>query len=345
MTAVGTSEATDAARTLMAVVTRGAVGELLAPEVAEEAVRALSAHGDLGRWFAAWCSLPQVPVVRSSVGGDAPSIDGESTLSASALGSLRDAIVALRPWRKGPFALFGEFIDAEWRCSLKWSRLAPHVDFRGCSVLDVGCGNGYYCLRAVGAGARVVLGVDPSVLSAVQFASFKRYLPELPAGLLPLPFERLPLKDGGFDRVLSMGVLYHRRAPLLHIDALRAQLNPEGVLVLETLVLPEGHEGLGAGGQAARDARDALVPEGRRYAGMPNVWCIPSVATLSSWLRQCGFVSELVALAQTNSDEQRVTALSGPRSLEDTLDDNDCSRTIEGYPRPLRAMLVARLEA
>jgi hypothetical protein len=38
---------------------------------------------------------------------------------------------------------------------------------------------------------------------------------------------------------------------------------------------------------------------------------------------QSGFTSELVALAQTDASEQRVTALSGTRSLEHILDKAD----------------------
>src|SRR5690606_39729543 len=33
----------------------------------------------------------------------------------------------LIPWKKGPFELCGETIDAEWRSDMKWERLAPHL--------------------------------------------------------------------------------------------------------------------------------------------------------------------------------------------------------------------------
>ena len=65
--------------------------------------------------------------------------------------------------------------------------------------------------------------------------------------VLPLALEDLPPGMTGFDTLFSMGVLYHRRAPLGHLRDLRRLLRPGGELVLETLVV-EG------------DAGDVLVP-------------------------------------------------------------------------------------
>ena len=68
---------------------------------------------------------------------------------------LEHALRGLIPWRKGPFRLFGTHIDSEWRCDLKWARVAPHLsDLNGRCVLDVGSGNGYYGWRMKAAGLR-----------------------------------------------------------------------------------------------------------------------------------------------------------------------------------------------
>ena len=50
--------------------------------------------------------------------------------------------MAFHPWRKGPFNVFGVAVDTEWRSSLKWNRIAGHVNLRERRVLDVGCGGG-----------------------------------------------------------------------------------------------------------------------------------------------------------------------------------------------------------
>ncbi len=188
---------------------------------------------------------------------------------------VKEALQGLIPWRKGPFDFFGVQVDTEWRSDWKWERVSPHVELRGKRVLDVGCGNGYYQWRMLGAGAESVVGVDPNWLFLCQFLAAKRYLPELPAWHLPLALEDLPEKLEGFDTVFSMGVLYHRRSPIDHLLALKDCLKRGGELVLETLVV-EG------------DASTVLVPEDR-YAQMRNVWFLPSVAALELWLRRAGF--------------------------------------------------------
>jgi tRNA (mo5U34)-methyltransferase len=49
----------------------------------------------------------------------------------------------------------------------------------------------------------------------------------------------------------------------------------------------------------------------------------------------------LVNIDQTTSDEQRKTDWIDTESLENFLDPNDPSKTIEGYPAPLRAIFIA----
>jgi tRNA (mo5U34)-methyltransferase len=44
----------------------------------------------------------------------------------------------------------------------------------------------------------------------------------------------------------------------------------------------------------------------------------------------------------TTTEEQRRTEWMITESLADFLDPNDHSKTVEGYPAPLRAVLIAR---
>jgi tRNA (mo5U34)-methyltransferase len=149
----------------------------------------------------------------------------------------------LFPWRKGPYDLFGLHLDTEWRSDWKWERIKDHIsplDKR--LVLDVGCGNGYHCWRSLGAGAQMVVGVDPVQLHVLQFQAIRRLYGEAPVYVLPLTLEEIPAKTGIFDTVFSMGVLYHRRSPIDHLTDLRDCLRSGGELVLETLVI-EGKQG------------------------------------------------------------------------------------------------------
>jgi tRNA (mo5U34)-methyltransferase len=179
-----------------------------------------------------------------------------------------------------------------------------------------------------GAGAELVVGIDPTLLFVVQFAALQRYIADPRVGVLPLGIEQLPTKLRFFDTVFSMGVLYHRRSPFDHLLELREALRPGGELVLETLVIDGG-------------VGDVLVPDDR-YARMNNVWFIPSAATLKNWLKKVGFKSpQLIGVASTTSEEQRTTEWMTFQSLAHCLDPADPHKTVEGYPAPRRAIIIA----
>ena len=287
--------------------------------------------GDLARWLQALADLPMLQADHIHLNTDRVGASSNSAVPAVITEQLRNSLLALHPWRKGPFELFGVHIDTEWRSDWKWSRLAGAIDsLQGRRVLDVGCGSGYHCWRMLGAGAAEVIGIDPTPLFVVQFWALQKYLQRYEAWVLPVGIEQLPAKLRAFDTVFSMGVLYHRRSPFDHLQELRECLRPGGQLVLETLVIE--------GGPGA-----TLVPEGR-YARMGNVWFLPSCDTLLGWLRKLGFKDvRLVDVTATSSEEQRSTDWMRFQSLADFLDPQDASKSIEGYPAPRRAIVTARV--
>jgi len=282
-------------------------------------------HGDLARWRDALQNLPP-GLPRALLDRPTPVL-GEPVTDREAL---RETLMRLHPWRKGPLCLGGITVDTEWRSDWKWQRIAPHVDLAGQRILDVGCGNGYYGWRMLGAGAALVVGVDPTVLFVMQWLACRHFAGDSPNFVLPLRAEDLPPEPAGFDTVFSMGVLYHRRDPLEHLSQLKALLRARGTLVLESLVLPADRN------------NELLVPAGR-YARMPNVWAVPGTERLQTWLRQCGFHGiRLVDVTPTTRAEQRSTPWMSFESLPEALDPDDPARTVEGYPAPVRAILLAR---
>ena len=75
---------------------------------------------------------------------------------------------------------------------------------------------------------------------------------------------------------------------------------------------------------------------------MRNVWFIPTVDTMLAWLQRVGFVNpRVVDVTPTTIHEQRTTSWMRFHSLKDFLDPTDPSKTIEGYPAPLRAVFIA----
>ena len=302
-------------------------------QLPEQVAAGLSPHrwGDLPDWQAVLENLPDVTPCSVEV-ENRVRIGTRDDISREQRDALEEQLRKLHPWRKGPWEIFDLLIDTEWRSDWKWERVVPHIQpLNNRLVLDVGCGNGYHCWRQFGAGARRVIGIDPSAKYVAQFYALKKYLGrDKPVDLLPLGIEALPPGLGAFDTTFSMGVLYHRRSPMDHLRELRETLRPGGQLVLETLVI-DG------------DLGDCLVPEGR-YAKMRNVWFLPSCATLESWLRKCGFDNpRTVDIDTTNLGEQRRTEWMRFESLADFLDPQDPSLTAEGHPAPKRAVLVANV--
>jgi len=265
------------------------------------------AHGDFERWNKALDALRH-------------SSDPAET---------RALLLQLSPWRKGPFNVGGVEIDAEWRSDLKWARLADGIaPLQGRNVLDVGSGNGYYALQMRAAGAKLVIGVDPTLLYVLQFLAINHFEQDRSVFILPLRLQELMLPARRFDTTFSMGVLYHQRSPVDHLRQLRDTLRPDGQLVLETIFIPG-------------DESYACTPADR-YARMNNVWLLPTVAELTTWLRRSGFKDvEVIDTTVTTADEQRSTEWMTFESLADALDPDDHGKTVEGWPAPRRVVVTA----
>ena len=243
---------------------------------------------------------------------------------------LMEALHKLIPWRKGPFMINGLALESEWDGDMKWQRITKHIKpLENKLVLDVGAGNGYFTIRMAMEGAKRVLGIEPFLLFNYQFRAIKSMIESpLNALLLPVKLEDMPKKPI-FDTVFSMGVLYHQRDHMAHLSQLHEMMAPDAELVIETLVI-EGPEDY------------ILVPKGR-YAQMRNVYSIPSIKTLKSWLNDANFNNvRVVDVSKTTTAEQRKTPWIGENgaSLEDFLDPLDDSLTIEGYPAPVRAIVL-----
>ncbi len=286
-------------------------------------------YGDLAGWKASLAKLPDVKATQITLDDEVrigQSSDCDETTRTEIHGVLQELI----PWRKGPYFIHDIHIDTEWRSDWKWDRVLPHLaPLKDRLILDVGCGNGYHCWRMLGAGAKRVIGIDPSPRFIVQFHMIKHFAgADYPIDVLPIGIEDVPEKVQAFDTVFSMGVFYHRRSPMDHLLELKNTLRPGGQLVLETLVI-EGKLG------------DVLVPEDR-YGKMNNVWFLPSCDTMLSWLRKMGFNNpRVVDVCPTTTEEQRSTEWMRFHSLPEFLHPENPSLTAEGHPAPIRAVFVA----
>jgi len=267
---------------------------------------ATTGHGDFERW----------QKIVSALGG-APEPER------------RELLLGLAPWRKGPLNLGGIAIETEWRSDWKWGRVRDAIEpLTGRKVLDIGCGNGYFALQMSKAGADYVIGVDPTIVFVMQFLAINHFERNDSVFVVPARMHELPLPARRFDTSFSMGVLYHCRSPIDHLQELRQTLRPGGQLVLETLFLP-GDEAF------ARTPVD-------RYARMRNVWMLPTIKELEIWLGRSGYRNiNVIDQTITTTDEQRSTEWMTFESLRESLDPGDPDRTVEGWPAPRRVVITA----
>ena len=289
-------------------------------------------HGDMPAWEAMLELMPALTPEGVDLSADAIKVGCGGQLDTETQEQLKNNLKVLMPWRKGPFDLFGIHIDTEWHSDWKWDRLEKSLSpLAGRRILDVGCGNGYHLWRMAAHKPELLIGVDPGLKYVYQFEVLRRYINKVSENestfLLPFGIEDVPQLKA-FDTVFSMGVFYHRKSPIDHLFELRDCLRTGGELVLETLII-DGQDG------------EVLLPDDR-YAQMRNVWFLPTVPTLESWMKRCGYKNiRVVDVSVTTIEEQRQTEWMTFHSLEQYLDPQDHSKTIEGYPAPKRVVIMA----
>ena len=278
-------------------------------------------------------AVNKLPIFKSKhvdFSGDTVCVGQKSELTAQQHDDLLVAMERLLPWRKGPFNLFDHFIDSEWQSNLKWDRVLPHLDnLEGKTIADIGCNNGYYMFRMAHQNPELVIGFDPMPRFNYIFNLINRFaqLPNLQFELLGAEhvhhFRKL------FDVVLCMGILYHNRNPMQVLSGIWESMKPGGQLIVEAQGIPG-------------EGSHALFPEDR-YAKARNVWFVPTAECLANWIRRVGFKEvECFSIDETTENEQRTTKYAPWESLNDFLDPNDKSKTVEGYPAPVRICIKAR---
>ena len=233
----------------------------------------------------------------------------------------------MKPWRKGPFRVSQTTIDSEWRSDIKYNLLEPHFDLKGKIVGDIGCNNAYYLFRMQQEKPAKLIGFDPSALNYSQFQFIDHFMKsDIVYELLGV--EHVEFYEHRFDLLFCLGVLYHRSDPVATLKSLFKGLESGGELILDTFMI-DGEEEI------------CLTPRGR-YSKIPNIYFIPTVNALKNWCLRAGFESvEVLAIKKTGADEQRKTAWIDSQSLDDFLDPEDESRTVEGYPAPKRVYIKA----
>ena len=248
-------------------------------------------------------------------------------LSDESATQIKETALLMKPWRKGPFQINDLFIDSEWQSQIKYNLLEPHFDLKDKIVGDIGCNNGYYLFRMLEQKPRKLIGFDPSAIYYSQFQFLNHYIKsDIVYELLGV--EHVEFYEHKFDILFCLGVLYHRSDPVMMLKSLFKGLNKGGELILDTFMI-DGEEEM------------CLTPKDR-YSKIPNIYFVPTVPALINWCHRAGFEEvQVLETMVTESNEQRKTEWIDTQSLEDYLDPNDKTKTVEGYPAPKRVYIKA----
>jgi len=270
-------------------------------------------------------ALPEYTNVKVNL-GDRVDVQIEA-LSSEAMDQIKQTALLMKPWRKGPFQFNTLFNDSEWQSQVKYNLLEPHFDLKDKIVGDIGCNNGYYLFRMLSQQPKKLIGFDPSAIYYSQFLFVDHFIK---SGIVYelLGVEHVEFYEHKFDTLFCLGVLYHRSDPVAMLKSLFKGLNKGGELILDTFMI-DGEEEI------------CLTPRDR-YSKIPNIYFVPTVNALKNWCYRAGFESvEVLEIMKTELNEQRKTEWIDTQSLEDFLDPDDPTKTVEGYPAPKRVYLKA----
>lgn len=269
--------------------------------------------------------VTRLPGFPSSVILDKPEIQigSPADVSAADYFAIYRRLMQLRPWRKGPFSIFGHRIQSEWNSSLKWDRLVPFLgDIRGQVILDVGANNGYTAFRLLPLGPKQIVVIEPYHRYFEQCVTLSNWIGY--SEILPVHGQLSAAPTPPADGVLLLGVWYHLSDPENLISSIFNRTKPGGWIIVESIVA------------------DTVITPQKRYANMRNVYQIPTADHIVSVLSAAGYQDfSQSSPVITTSAEQRATLWGTGQSLDHFLDPYCPENTIEGYPRPKRQIIRA----
>ena len=165
--------------------------------------------------------------------------------------------------------------------------------------MDIGCNAGFYAFGLAGLNAEVTaIDHDDHYLAQARFAQ-EHLDPDGRVSFEQADVYDLLQRDGSYDLVLFLGVLYHLRYPVLALDAIFRRVKPGGTLFLQTLTAPGADPATAATPSEDVDFNDRselVAPHfpklsfiEHRLAGDPTNWFAFDPAAVEAALRSCSF--------------------------------------------------------
>ena len=288
-----------------------------------------SHHGNLEQWKNILTKLPDIRTNYLDFSKECIQIGNPKEINLSQLKILEKGLLNLRPWRKGPFNIFGLEVDSEWRSEKKWQRIEDYLPkIKGMRIGDIGCSNGYYSYKLLKLEPELIVGMDKTSLFIIQFLATKFYAKQIQELIiLPCSSEEFNPEFIDFDLLLSMGILYHAKNPSNHLASLQRLVKKNGYIILETII--------------SNLKQNINIEKNQTYAGMSNIGTIFTKDNIIKLLNVSGFKNvQVINDSFTDRSEQRTTRWMQGKSLSDFILSN--GDTIEGYPPVCRTIFIAQ---
>lgn len=182
------------------------------------------------------------------------------------------------------------------------------------------------------AGVRSAVGLDPVAVFEEQF-NFLSSLALVPNTTFERAgYEALRLRPKAYDVIFCLGILYHHPEPIAILRLAREALKPGGMLVIETMAVPERFVG----------PHSQCLILGSRYLGTKGVWFVPNRPGLANWIRRSGFGDFAISDEYVGFGDQHKTEFAPLPEPGDFLDPAQPNLTVEGLPAPVRLHAWAR---
>lgn len=169
-------------------------------------------------------------------------------------------------------------------------------DYRGSSVLDIGCNEGYFLFEAMRRGCPTGLGLDARPENLAKAAFVRDRLGLTGARLQQADALATDFGEASHDLVFLLGLIYHVEDPIGLVR--RAARAARQVLFVETQLCSSpapipfgwGHPDQYLQGRAYFVAHVEDLPE-NPLASLGGISLVPNLAAAVEMMRQCGFRS------------------------------------------------------
>ena len=178
----------------------------------EAASKSLESNPQLTSWLALDIEAKALDFSKEAI-----LLGKEEELSSSEKQSLTEALLSLCPWKKGPFSIFGETIDAEWRSDWKWQRIESSLgNLEAKTIADIGCNNGYFMMRALAQNPKTVIGFEPVNKNWQMFQFLNSLARQDHMYFELLGAEHMSFFPKFFDLILCLASFIITRIPLVY---------------------------------------------------------------------------------------------------------------------------------